>query len=120
MPISDTHVENWKSSIKHHRRILGIGGTLLPVRKRRPLTDIELQSGTANDRQLSQEERKQRKLLCARVFSEAELDEVKQKLGHLTEVYNLPKSERDSRILEEVSIKTDELLDGCPKVGFCW
>ena len=111
MPHADTNVENWKSSIKHHKRLIAYGGTLLPVRKRRPLTTEEIHSKIAAGRQLQPEELKQSKLLCAKVFTEAELVEVRQKLEHLTEVYNLPKPERDSRILEEVSGSLAELAD---------
>ena len=109
MPVANKDERKWVNRRLHLQALIDLGGTVLPSKDQRKLTDEELAAGRANDRELSARERRLGKLMQRRPLTPAEQDSAQAELAEIARVDALPPGERLAAIAESLHASVGEV-----------
>ena len=110
MPIVNKDERKWVNRRVHLQALIDLGGTALPSKDQRKLTDEELAAGRADDRELSARERRLGKLMQRRPLTPAEHDSAQAELAEILRVGALPPEKRLAAIAESLYASMGEVI----------
>ena len=107
MPQKDSKLRAWQNKRDHMKLFLRAGGTLLPSKQRRKLTEDELNVRKVGDRTLSDEEVSAGRLLIKTPLTEEARADYERQLASMEEVDKLHGQERVEAMGEFISDQVD-------------